>query len=578
MKTLSCLLLVSASLLAQDWQPLFNGKNLDGWESRGDGSWGVFDDGTLYGQRLAGEAKNPFRAPWPISERQYFSWSHEQAWLYTVEEFREYDLHVEYRVSDKGNSGISIRDKTRAKYSFGPDVNYDLTPSHTGYEIQIYNGGGAKDKFPTGSVYLFAPAEFGHEIVNGWNSLDIESRDDMIRVKLNGHLVSSFAGDPGRAKSGPIGLQLHDQFTSAQFRNIKIRKLATTAVDIASPLDYQVVQRSSKSSGAIPLQGSATMPCDAVEYRLDGKLWQRLKVTSSNCAFNAEIPSAAGGWYKLEVRTLRNGKVLAANAVDHVGVGEVFVISAQSNSTNYGEAKTQIASGMVSSFGGGAWQLANDPQPGAQDSSKNGSFIPAFGDAMYARYKVPIGVACTGYGGTSVRQWLLKGERFDKPPTSVKSVVAIGPGQWESDGKLFDGMLQRIELLGRNGFRALLWHQGESDINQKPESEIAPEQYRQMLEHIIRASRVRAGWDFPWFVAQVSYHNPGFTGSPALRDAQASLAGGGTVLLGPNTDTLTGDNRQNNGKGIHFSAKGLEAHGKMWAEKVGEYLDGILRL
>ena len=74
------------------------------------------------------------------------------------------------------------------------------------------------------------------------------------------------------------------------------------------------------------------------------------------------------------------------------------------DATNYGEAKTQIASGMVSSFGGGAWQLANDPQPGVQDNSKNGSFIPAFGDAMYARYKVPIGVACTGYGGTSVRQ------------------------------------------------------------------------------------------------------------------------------------------------------------------------------
>ena len=157
-----------------------------------------------------------------------------------------------------------------------------------------------------------------------------------------GILVSSFTGDPGRPKSGPIGLQLHDQFTSAQFRNIKIRKLATVAVDIASPLDYQVVQRTSKSGGAIPLKGSATMPCDTVEYRIDGKPWERLGVSTADYSFDADIPTPAGGWYKLEVRALKNGKPLAASTVEHVGMGEVFVISGQSNSTNFGETKTQI--------------------------------------------------------------------------------------------------------------------------------------------------------------------------------------------------------------------------------------------
>jgi hypothetical protein len=28
---------------------------------------------------------------------------------------------------------------------------------------------------------------------------------------------------------------------------------------------------------------------------------------------------------------------------------------------------------------------------------------------------------------------------------------------------------------------------------------------------------------------------------------------------------------------VHFSAKGLDAHGKMWAEKVSAYLDTVLR-
>ncbi len=33
--------------------PLFNGKNLDGWEVVGDGQWTVMRDGTLLGQRTA---------------------------------------------------------------------------------------------------------------------------------------------------------------------------------------------------------------------------------------------------------------------------------------------------------------------------------------------------------------------------------------------------------------------------------------------------------------------------------------------------------------------------------------------
>lgn len=39
---------LAASLLAQ---PLFNGKNLDGWEVIGGGQWTVTADGVLVGQR-----------------------------------------------------------------------------------------------------------------------------------------------------------------------------------------------------------------------------------------------------------------------------------------------------------------------------------------------------------------------------------------------------------------------------------------------------------------------------------------------------------------------------------------------
>ena len=58
-----------------------------------------------------------------------------------------------------------------------------------------------------------------------WNNLEIESRNDRIRVKLNGELAAESPGDPERSKTGPIGLQLHDQFSFIMFRNIRIREI-----------------------------------------------------------------------------------------------------------------------------------------------------------------------------------------------------------------------------------------------------------------------------------------------------------------------------------------------------------------
>jgi hypothetical protein len=137
-------------------------------------------------------------------------------------------------------------------------------------------------------------------------------------------------------------------------------------------------------------------------------------------------------------------------------------------------------------------------------------------------------------------------------------------------------MLDPIRQFGRGGFRAVLWHQGESDAHQGSGHEIDPAEYRRMMERLIREMRTRAGWNFPWFVALVRYHNPADTGTPAIRAAQAALSTDGIALEGPDTDKLTGECRQNNGTGVHMSAKGLLAHEKLWAEAVEAWLDRVL--
>ena len=208
---------------AADFVDIFNHKNLDGWEVIGDGVWHVLSDGTLIGERdLRPVLRDaPFLHP---DGPKYHDWLNLQSWLYTTRnDFGQFDLHVEYWVRAGGNSGISIRDTSRAKYAVLTPVDYKKTPSKIGYEIQINNR--YPDQYPTGSIYTFKKAEGDFLKENDWNTLDIESRNEMIRVKLNGHLVAEHPGDPARSKTGPIGLQLHDYFTTAMFRSVRIREV-----------------------------------------------------------------------------------------------------------------------------------------------------------------------------------------------------------------------------------------------------------------------------------------------------------------------------------------------------------------
>jgi hypothetical protein len=151
-------------------------------------------------------------------------------------------------------------------------------------------------------------------------------------------------------------------------------------------------------------------------------------------------------------------------------------------------------------------------------------------------------------------------------------------GSWESKGEAFASFVARLKQAGPRGFRAVLWHQGESDANQQdPTRTLAGNLYRGYLEKLIRDSRREAGWEAPWFVAQVSYHVPGDESSPDIRAAQASLWKDGMALEGPDSDALKGALRDSNGQGVHFSGEGLREHAARWAEKITPWLMGQLK-
>lgn len=324
-------------------------------------------------------------------------------------------------------------------------------------------------------------------------------------------------------------------------------------ITILSPRPFQVIQRQSREQGRVLVSGRVAGFCEQVQVRFSGESpfgelpqgWQSIPHCAGSGSFNAVFDLPAGGWYSLDVQALSEGRAVGAATVAQFGLGEVFATAGQSNSTNCGQFPIQQYSGMVSSFGGTHWQIADDPQPGCHDQTQGGSPWPAFGDALYAKLGVPVGIAATGHGGTSVDQWK--------------------PGE-----ELFDWMMTRLWQLGPQGFRGVLWHQGESDVMMQ----IA--EYVEKLTEVIHRSQQDAGWAFPWFVAKVSYHNVENPRWESTRAAHQQLWDTGVALEGPDTDVLEGDHRDFDGTGIHFSPKGLKAHGEMWAEIIAAYLGKVL--
>jgi hypothetical protein len=351
--------------------------------------------------------------------------------------------------------------------------------------------------------------------------------------------------------------------------------LLSGSLTLTHPADYEVIQRNRKNTGTITISGKSQG--GVIEARIGpGGEWKRLDAETGNGTFHTTMEAAAGGWHRLEVRSMKEGKVTGKASVAHVGIGEVFVVAGQSNSANHGEEKQTTKTGRVAAFDGQRWQPANDPQPGA--SGGGGSFMPPLGDALVQQLDVPVGFIACGIGATSVREWLPKGSVFPRPPT-IESLVQKRPdGSWESKGEAFASFVARLQQAGPHGFRAVLWHQGESDANQRDPTRTLPGNlYRGYLEKLIRDSRRETGWEAPWFVAQASYHVPGDESSPDIRAAQASLWKDGMALEGPDSDALTGALRENNGQGVHFSGEGLRRHAARWAEKIMPWLMGQLQ-
>jgi len=319
---------------------------------------------------------------------------------------------------------------------------------------------------------------------------------------------------------------------------------AKASLALTSPVSCQVFQRGKGDLAAILIEGTVSESADVIEAmtvlaagakRGTPVKWVAItpKGPKVSGKFTGRLTLPAGGWYQLTVRARLGSRMLAEQLVDKVGVGEVFVTAGQSNSANFGNPQQTAKDERVVYFNGKAFVHAQDPIPGG--CGGGGSPWALLGDRIAASQQVPVCFRSASLNWTEVKAWL--------PP----------------DTQLYKNLSSCVQAFGKDGVRAVLWHQGESDtlVNTSAET------YCERIKTIGEALNKDAGYPVPWLVAQASFH----PGSQA--PAQAEVAKGQQLswskkicFQGPNTDDLLGAEYRHDG--VHFNQKGLDKHAERW--------------
>jgi hypothetical protein len=205
------------------WELLFDGASLEQWRSYQmetlDPGWAV-ENGCMARVGRGGDI---------ISRRQ----------------FADFELKLEWRISDSGNSGIFMR---------GDELGDSI--HHSGYEMQILDNAGHWDaRNPThrsGAYYdMIAPDHDTTVPAGAWNQVHIVATGPDVEFRLNGRLTAAFSqGSPqwqalyaqskftdrpryGSLLRGHIGFQ--DHWDKVWFRNIRILELDPAAAPEVPP-------------------------------------------------------------------------------------------------------------------------------------------------------------------------------------------------------------------------------------------------------------------------------------------------------------------------------------------------------
>jgi hypothetical protein len=178
--------------------PMFNGKNLSGWQTTGNC---VYErDGSV---ALKSNSRRRRLRP------DY------QAFLWTRKTYDDFVLDLEFKVGDGGSSGVFLRSTSPRRY-----IQAQIRDS--------YQKGPLGDRTAGAVVGVAKPRRNMARPAGQWNRMIITCDDNRMQVELNGEEVIdinlSDSPETRSIRSGRIGLE--NANNPVAFRNVQIKELS----------------------------------------------------------------------------------------------------------------------------------------------------------------------------------------------------------------------------------------------------------------------------------------------------------------------------------------------------------------
>lgn len=174
---------------------LFNGKDLSGWEIYGTEKWYV-EDGLLISE--SGPDK-------------------EYGYLGTKEQYKNFELNLEFKQEADGNSGVFIRSTVDGTKVSGWQVEV-APPKH--------DTGGIYESYGRGWLIKPDPEKDKALKYGDWNEMKIVVMGDRVTTYLNGTEMVDYTDEKIGQGEGGILLQIHDAGgIKVYWRNIVLKPL-----------------------------------------------------------------------------------------------------------------------------------------------------------------------------------------------------------------------------------------------------------------------------------------------------------------------------------------------------------------
>jgi hypothetical protein len=365
---------------------------------------------------------------------------------------------------------------------------------------------------------------------------------------------------------------------------------AYSQLQITFPQERAVFQRDQLGKSNIPVAGNYTKTANKIEARVvpvrdgqgQGSPWTVIADKPSGGIFNGSI-QVSQGWYKLEVRATMDGNIVGTSDISKVGVGEVFIISGQSNAQGVDHITTVPLPPGASDDRVNIVRYNNDeisslqdppfPEFAHLDLQDEGHIMGPrgrtawcwgmLGDSLAKKLNVPVLFINTAWSGTSIQNWLESSKGI--PTSSVYSELFRFP-----DRMPYGNLRLAVQNYARQyGLRAVLWMLGESDTYPV---RMGYSDFKSKLEEVIRTLSADAGRELPWMIARTSKITDGSgiqITSQAIIDAENDVIRGLGAFgaYGPETDAL----QVNRIDGVHFfGVDALKVLASAWNDRLDE--------